>query len=197
MSARVEVQGVELQAALARNREKIANDLHRYMVRVSSRFRALIKDRLVHSNPSDHDGVETGQLRESIAFQIEGDKYSQLISTIGPIGMQQAAGRFGSFGTTDLGLFVAYLVEKGYTIRRPHFVPFSRAPLLENWLERQGWFDAKTFRRRPEGITVKPRTYIGLGYMRGGFADGSRFAAMKWNEMVASWRSNIMSEVTG
>lgn len=197
MSARVEVQGAELAAALNRNKDKIANDLHRYVVRVSSRFRALIKDRLVRSNPSNHDGVETGQLRESIAFQVEGDKYHQLISTIGPIGMQQAAGRFGSFGTTDLGLFVAFLVEKGYTVRRPHFVPFNKAPLLEAWLERQGWFDAKHFSRRPQGIMVKPRTYVGLGYMRGGFADGSRFATMKWNDMVTSWRSNIMREVTG
>jgi hypothetical protein len=198
VSVRIDIEGLDaVQSGLRRNKDKIANDLHRYVVRVSSRFQMHIKDRLVHSTPSDHDGVETGQLRESISFQVEGDKYSQLISTIGPLGRQQSAGKFGMTSTTNLGMFVAFLIEKGYTIRKAHFVPFSKAPQLETWLERQGWFDAKTFSRRPTGIMVKPRTYAGIGYMKGGFAEGQRFATMKWNEMVQKWRQNIMQEALG
>lgn len=186
MDVRVELDGVDRVCTfLARYRDTMANDLMRYMATCSSRVVAECRKFL----NAREGGYDTGELHRSIRYQIEGNKYSTLISSIGPTGMQK--GR-----TEDFGMLLAWWMERGFTMR-PHFVPFHRHPAFDNWAVKHGIdIPAQGGGLFIRGKTGKMRAgeFPGRHFMREGFKEAQPFIKNRWSDLVAKWRSMAKGE---
>ncbi len=192
MSFSARLEGADKAGAfLGKFKRQVANDLMRYMIKISAKYVAESRKYLTKKD----GGYDTGTLSRSIAFNVSGDKFAQLKSEIGPLkagvqsygagGMQVSQGR-----SVEFNYYVAQLIEGGFKMK-PHFVPFHKYPNFDAWAAR----NRIPIPAKGGGLMIKGNSgkmqngaFPGRKFMERGFQDGGKYADSEWQAMVNKWR---------
>ena len=197
MSVKLSLEGAnKVSDFLGKYQGRVANDLLRYMIKISAKY---VAESRKYLNKRE-GGYNTGTLSRSIVYNVTGDKFAQLQSEIGPLkggvqnygagGMQISQGRSAEFN-----YYVAQLIEGGFKMK-PHFVPFHKYPSFDAWAaSHRIKIPAKGGGLMIRGNSGKMQDgiFAGRHFMENGFKDGQKYAGAEWQAMVNTWRGVLFS----